>query len=37
MPALPSQIEVSRVWSWVVPTRQGMHLPQDSSRQKSMK
>ncbi len=25
------------MYSWVVPTRQGTHLPHDSSRQKSMK
>ena len=27
----------SSIHSWVVPTRQGTHLPHDSSRQKSMK
>ena len=35
--ARPSQIPLSSMNSWVVPTRHGMHLPQDSSRQKSMK
>ena len=25
------------MYIWVVPTRQGVHLPQDSSRQKSWK
>lgn len=35
--ASPSQMRVSSMWSCVVPTRQGRHFPQDSSRQKSMK
>ena len=35
----PGRVEIrsSSIHSWVVPTRQGTHLPQDSSRMKSMK
>jgi len=35
--ASPSQILVRRLNIWAVPVRQGMHLPQDSVMQNSMK
>ena len=35
--AVPSQMRVSSVCIWAVPARQGMHLPQDSVMQNSMK
>jgi hypothetical protein len=35
--AVPVQILVNRSYICLVPTRQGTHLPQDSSMQNSMK
>ena len=37
MVPVPLQMRVSSVCIWAVPARQGMHLPQDSVMQNSMK